>query len=276
MKQTNRDKPSSVPTGKTRPAWHKLAAMIFWIPLLSAGLIVIYTANSAFALETSSRHSSDPHYAEKEFFDLHICNWPDRPHFIMAVFSTTRLDQIKDVVILQPNGQALGQLDLKKHRVIKKKGRLEKRVVLNQLDLPAEAVSGWYRARIRYLSDRVVEAKDYVVIATMDLPDNLSPADGAEKVPPNTRLRWDVIPGAKHYRVFIRDMWNDGKLIHTSKLLDKPVTTLPTGLLKPEGWYSWRVHARDVNEHALLGDFNHGSLGADTEFSVASGSAQKN
>ncbi|MDH4190905.1 MAG: hypothetical protein OEW21_11950 [Betaproteobacteria bacterium] len=40
-------------------------------------------------------------------------------------------------------------------------------------------------------------------------------------------------------------------------------------MLQKDGYCAWRVHARDVNEHVLFGDFNHGSLGPQMKFSVA-------
>ena len=69
--------------------------------------------------------------------------------------------------------------------------------------------------------------------------------------------------------MFIRDIWNDGELIHSSKLLDRPEVVLPEGLLEPGGYYSWIVHARNTNEDVKTGDFNHGSLNKPATFSIA-------
>jgi hypothetical protein len=63
-------------------------------------------------------------------------------------------------------------------------------------------------------------------------------------------------------------MWEDSKIIHTSKLLNKPEFEMPKNLLQPGGWYKWRVHGRDVNENVILGDFNHGSLSGEFSFTV--------
>ena len=68
--------------------------------------------------------------------------------------------------------------------------------------------------------------------------------------------------------MFIRDQWNDDKLIYTSKLLTKAELQLPPGLIEDGGYYSWLVHARDINEDITLGDFNSGSLSAPVTFSV--------
>lgn len=40
-------------------------------------------------------------------------------------------------------------------------------------------------------------------------------------------------------------------------------------LLRRGGSYTWRVHARDVNEDKDLGDFNLGAMGPVLSFSVA-------
>ena len=111
------------------------------------------------------------------------------------------------------------------------------------------------------------EALDYVILHQLAIADQLNPAPGAEAIPLPDKLSWGKVPGAKHYQVFIRDLWKE-KDIYTSELLDKPELLLPKGLLKAGGYYAWRVHARDVNEHALLGDFNNGSLTSHVTFSI--------
>jgi len=45
--------------------------------------------------------------------------------------------------------------------------------------------------------------------------------------------------------------------------------TLPKDLIESGGLYSWRIHARDINEDIKLGDFNHGSLSPKLTFSVS-------
>lgn len=115
---------------------------------------------------------------------------------------------------------------------------------------------------------RTFRGEDFVVMREMNRASNLKPKPGADEVPMPKQLSWDAIPGAKHYLVFIKDMW-EGKLIHSSKLLSKPFLDIPKDLLKPGGYYSWQIHARDVNENVILGDFNHGSLTAPMEFTIA-------
>lgn len=68
--------------------------------------------------------------------------------------------------------------------------------------------------------------------------------------------------------MFIRDLWDDERLIYTSKLLTTAELVLPENLLQPGGYYSWIIHARDVNEDVRLGDFNRGSMSRPATFSV--------
>jgi len=105
----------------------------------------------------------------------------------------------------------------------------------------------------------IYKAKDFVYIISMGLAKNVVPADGSKNIAVPKRLSWDPVPGAKYYKVFVWDLWGDGAPIFDSGLLQEPHVALPMGLIKWNGWYQWSVHARDVNEHVLLGDFNHGS-----------------
>ena len=72
-----------------------------------------------------------------------------------------------------------------------------------------------------------------------------------------------------YYQVFIRDVWDESKLIYTSRLLRKTELDVPAGLLEPDGLYSWKIHARDTNEDVLLGDFNKGSMSRVATFSTS-------
>ena len=81
-------------------------------------------------------------------------------------------------------------------------------------------------------------------------------------------LTWNRVEGAGYYEVFIRDLWDDNRLIYTSKLLNEPRLELPAGLIRPGGLYSWLVHARDIDRDIRLGDFNRGSMSRPVTFSV--------
>jgi hypothetical protein len=80
-------------------------------------------------------------------------------------------------------------------------------------------------------------------------------------------LRWNPIPGAKYYQVFLRDEWA-GTEATASGLLTEPRFVPPKGLLHAGDIYEWRIHARDSDGTVLLGDFNHGSLSREMSFTV--------
>ena len=238
------------------------------VALIATGTWLVSLCGCAFAADEISR-AADPHYTTAGFFDIHVCNWPDRPLFYMALFSTTQFEELGAVEVDDPDGRELGKLDLTKYRVVLNKGKPEKRVFISQLPIPADAPNGWYQARITLRDGKTVIGKDYVVIATMPQPDGFNPADKVEIPDVPEQLSWNPVPGAKFYQVTIKDAWADGKLIHTSKLLSEPRLVLPLGMLQRGGSCSWRVHARDINEDVNLGDFNYGTLGRELEFSIA-------
>lgn len=209
----------------------------------------------------------DLHYTEAGFFDIHVCNWPNRPLFFMALFSTEHFKQIKRIEVYQPDGQFLTELDLERYRILKPKNKPEKRVFIKQVDVPAEAGDGIYSARISLQNGKIYSARDYVILSEMQQASGQIPADEAVVEVPE-QLSWDPVPGAVTYQVFIRDLWNEEKLLLTSELLKKPLLRLPPELLEKGGYYSWIVHARDLDAHILLGDFNHGSLNKPATFSV--------
>jgi hypothetical protein len=213
--------------------------------------------------------NNDPHYTDAGFFDIHVCNWPQQPLFFLTLFSTYHFDKLARVEVYDSKGKYIGDIPLTRFRLIEQKGKPEKRAFLTQIPMPADSPEGWYTARAFMKDGSEIIAKDYVVIESMRIVDQPLPQDHSEGIAAPGRLRWNKIPGATYYQVFIRDMWEDGKTILHSKLLDKPELVVPKGLLKPGGWYKWRVHARDVNGNTLLGDFNHGSLSRNFEFSVA-------
>lgn len=210
----------------------------------------------------------DRHYNEAGFFDIHVCNWPDQPLFFMPLFSTARFNEVQSVEVLTPNGELLTELDLGRYRTIKDDKNPDKRVFIKQLDAPPAAVDGWYSARVKLAGGKEYVAQDYVIVHTLPQAGGQQPANEAEVDEVPTKLSWDPVPGAGFYQVFIRDLWNDGALIHTSKLLTRPELEVPPGLLQSGGYYSWIIHARDTNSHILLGDFNHGSLNKPATFLI--------
>ena len=216
----------------------------------------------------------DPHYTDIGFFDIHVCNWPNRPLFFLSIFSTTSFDKIKKIEIQGINGELIGELNLEKYRLLyledknNKKKKIEKRVFMANQEIPAGSKNGWYQTVITTTDNKQYLAKDYVVLHEMQRATGVNPAPGVEDVPLMKELTWDPIPGAKHYKVFVWDKWEE-KLIIESAVLNEAKLTLPKNLLQAGGLYAWRIHARDVNENILLGDFNHGSLTEKMTFSIA-------
>jgi hypothetical protein len=232
-------------------------------------IVLVAMLNLAAMNTAQADIQKDTHYSDVGFFDIHVCNWPDRQLFFMPLFSTTRYDDIEKIDVMDPDGRPLVQLDLSRYRVIKQKNRKEKHAFINQLEVPEASKDGWYTARITLSNGDVHTASDYVRISALGRAGGHRPGHNEETAGPPAELRWDPVPGAGFYQVFIRDQWDDDRLIHTSKLLSEPVLTLPPGLVESGGMYSWIIHSRDVNEDPLLGDFNQGSLSKPVAFSVS-------
>ncbi len=240
---------------------------------IAAAVVLLLLSSAAKGTETTSQpagtlHSNDPHYTEAGFFDIHVCNWPDRELFFMPLFSTIHYREITDIKIQRPDGKMLTSLNLKRFKLLKQKNKPEKHVFMRQMDVPEDAVDGWYSATISLANGTQVIAKDYVIISRLPRASDMNPPDGAEQIPIPKKLTWSGTEKG-YYQVFIRDVWNDSKLIYTSKLLNKPELEIPSDLLQPDGLYSWQIHARDVNEDVLLGDFNKGSLSLIAIFSTS-------
>ena len=213
----------------------------------------------------------DKHYNKIGFFDIHVCNWPDQPLFLMPLVSTAHYKDIEKVDVFYPDGRQLAELDLSRFRTIEPKNGPKKQVFINQLGLPDDAVEGWYSARIKLKNGETHTASDYVVPSKLGRAGGHKPGHEETVPSPPEKLTWDRVPGANYYQVFIRDQWEDNKLVYSSKLLDKPELPLPPGLIEDGGYYAWLVHARDINEDIILGDFNSGSLSRQVTFTVDSG-----
>lgn len=210
----------------------------------------------------------DPHRNELGFFDMHICNWADRPLFFKSLFSTTKFNDIEVMTVYSPDGEKVTELDMSKFIHLKRKGKPEKKVFLTDSDLPADSKAGWYTIKVKTKDGKEYSAKDYVVMNRLSRASVLSPADEAEDIEIPKELKWKPVPGATHYKVFMRDGYETTQILN-SKLLKEPRIKLKPGLLKPGGYYLWKVHARDVNENIILGDFNSGSVNKWMEFTVA-------
>ena len=267
-------KPVKIPTNRRLRNMGYITASQLQLTAFTAGASLLFCVLTATASETSipaatSSKDEDPHYTPAGFFDLHVCNWPDRKLFFMPLFSTTRYNEIDKIDVQYPDGQIITSLDLDNFMAVKRKNKPEKRVFMSQVNVPEGAVDGWYLVTVTLSDGTQITAKDYVIISSLDRVSEFNPPDGAEDVPVPKKLSWTPVKDANHYQVFIRDKWNEDKLIHSSKVLDKPEFVVPAGLLEPDGLYSWKVHARDINEDPVLGDFNKGSMSRAATFSTS-------
>lgn len=229
-------------------------------------LLLIFSSGIYGAEKIISR---DPHRVESGFFDIHICNWPDRPPFFLTLFGTEQYKNITSIEVYSPDNKKVGELDLSKFSITKKKNKPERHVFLTQLKIPEKIIDGWYSAKINFKNKPPQTAHDFIIHQTIRRASAHLPKNNAEDIKPPKTLSWSAIAGATLYKVFIKDMWDSGKIIHSSKLSKKNSYEIPKNVIQPGGYYAWRVHARDLNEHIQLGDFNAGSLSPWVEFSVA-------
>lgn len=230
-----------------------------WFFLLAAAYLASGPVHAA--------NEGDPHYTPAGFFDIHVCNWPEKPRFLMALFSTPRYDEVAGVAVFAADGKHVGDLDLARFRAFKSPSGLAKRAFIAHFDLPENALDGWYRAEITLKDGSRSTAQDYVIHHFMAHPTGTQPAPGAHDVPASTEFSWNPIPGAKFYEVFLRDEWS-GTAATASGALTGPRFVPPQGVLQSGGVYVWRIHARDSDGNVLLGDFNHGSLSPEMRFTV--------
>lgn len=229
-------------------------------------LISLLTYNNAAAIE-STEFDEDPHYNSVGFFDMHICNWPDRPHFFKVLFSSDKFKQIESMRVSTPENQPLVTLDHSKFRIIKRNNKPDKRVYMLDIDVPQHASTGWYTIDVTTDSGEIFQAKDYVIMSKLQRVSQMQPSGDETIENAALTLKWIPVAGSQYYQIYLRDEWT-GKLIYSSKLLDTPYITIPEGKIQQGGYYSWSVHARDTNEHVLLGDFHMGSISKKAFFTV--------
>lgn len=217
----------------------------------------------------SEAPAEDPHQTASGFFDIHVCNWPDRPPFYMALYITEHIEDIKSVIITNANGKKIGELDPARYKIRKHKEKRGQKVIIDQIPIPDDSVDGWFVAEVHLKNGERHVARDMVLHRLLQLVSGNYPPPGAENIPMPRMLHWHDVDGAYWYKVFIRDMWNDEKLIYSSKLLPFPEHELPDGVLEPGGYYSWKVHSRDTKKDIELGEFNSGSQSRWIQFTVA-------
>lgn len=238
------------------------------IQTITVFFIIIFTIFIIPGLAYSDSAKKSPHYTKVGFFDIHVCNWPGRDLFFMSLFSTTQFGDIKSIEVFYPDGKLLSNLDKSRYKLIEKKGKPEKRVFISQSDIGDNATNGWYTAKITMNDGNIHHSRDYVELSKLPVVSNTQPVDSDSPVPMINSLSWQPVSDDAYYMVFIRDVWDDQKLIYTSKISKRNSIKIPEGLLAAGGNYRWIVHARNVNEHKLYGDFNHGSISRSMEFSI--------
>lgn len=164
--------------------------------------------------------SDDPHKAPLGYWDIHVCNWPDRPPFYLTIFKTEHYDQLQSIEVFTPDGKSVGFFEMEKFLDFQRNGKQPLRVLLTHMLLPPEEPEGWFTAIITGKDGRRYLVKDYLVMNIMARAENQEPPHESEVEVP-WELNWSPVPGAKHYRVWIRDLWDNGKQIYRSGLLNE-------------------------------------------------------
>lgn len=232
------------------------------LPLIALGLF------SSSRADESPEMSHDPHYNEIGFFDVHLCNWPDRPQFFKILFSSEQFQKIESMTVYTPDKKILTSLDKSKFRILQRENKPEKRVFISDMDVPQQASTGWYSIDVKTRSGANHHAEDYVIMSRLEKISVMRPAADAGSQSLPITLSWQAVTGAQYYQIFVRDEWS-GDMVFSSELLNTTEIRIPDGKLEAGGYYSWSVHARDTNEHVLLGDFHMGSMSNKAFFSIA-------
>lgn len=231
--------------------------------------IISLTLLTFSSVQSSTELNNDPHYSELGFFDIHICNWPDWTIFFKILFSSEKFSEIESMDVYTPQNTLLTQLDKSKFRILKRKNKPDKHVYISDVNVPANATTGWYTITVKTHNGKKYYAKDYIVMNGINRISEMQPANNEtiKHIFPVT-LKWKPVTGARYYQVYVRDEWTQNSVFE-SKLLTNTEITIPNNKLETGGYYSWRVHARDTNEHVLLGDFNMGSMSKHAFFTIA-------
>ena len=229
--------------------------------------IILLPATSALA-EEAPVLDQDPHKNKIGFFDIHICNWPERQRFFKILFSTEKYNDVAEMEVFDPSGASLAVLEKSRFKKLVRKNKPEKRVFIVDLDMPDSVTTGWYSIKVKTTDGKEYLARDYVPLSRINRVTDMTPSSEDSSFPLPITLAWSKVPGAGFYKVFIRDEWT-GELVFKTKLISENELKIPDSKLQPGGYYSWVVHARDINEHILLGDFHMGSMSKKSFFTVA-------
>lgn len=227
-------------------------------------LVVIFAAACA---EGERPPATDPHYTKAGYFDMHVCNWPDRPLFFVALLTTKQHRDIAEVAVMRPDGVSLGNIDLSRSEPLAGDGDVELRTFKTHIQIPPGSPDGWYMARIRLKNGSEFLARDYVNVRAMP-PVTITTPLGDDTPMQQRKVAWRPLPQTAYYRVIIKDPFQDKKIVYKSDLLTEPQFTIPPGILEKNGAYILRIHARNASGDPKWGDFNHGSMNAEVAFTA--------
>ncbi len=238
--------------------------------IVSVSILFTLFSQQAFS---NNQASKDLHKDALGFFDIHYCNWPDRKPFLMLVYATHNYKNIDSIKVFTPEDTEL--VVIKKNtyrylpsRTVKGKKIPDKKVFITQIPVTDNFTNGAYTAITTTVNGQKHQYNDevnmdYIVAsARMNVP-----IDKATDISLTPTLKWEPVANAKHYQIFVKDNWT-GKNVYTSKTLNQTQFTLPKEILKTDGWYAWKVHAKDMDETIKYGDFNAGSLSETLTFTT--------
>jgi len=227
----------------------------------------LFMINALYADEAAVLNK-DPHYNSLGFFDIHICNWPQRTNYFKVLFNTDKYQYIDSMSVYTPEDKLLVTLDKTQFKTLKRKYRPDKRIYLVDIDVPEFATTGWYKIDVKTKNGKSFQAKDYVVMSRLERVTEMTPSGVDAEVSLPVTLQWKTVPGAYYFQVCVRDAWSD-ELLYSSNVIETNAIRIPENILDAGGYYYWSVSARDVNGHILLGDFHMGSMSEKAYFNVA-------
>ncbi len=245
---------------------------INYLSIISILSILLCTFPSQQAFSNNQIHK-DWHKDELGFFDIHYCNWPDQKPFLMLVYATHHYKNLDSIKVLTPEGRKLGEINKSTYRylpakTVKGENIPDKKVFITHIPFTKNMTKGTFTAVVTTNSGQRHQYKDEVnmdyIVATAKIN---YPADKATDIPLAPTLKWDTVENAKYYQFFIKDNWS-GENVYASKTLNQTQFTLPKDILKKDGWYAWKVHAKDMDETIKYGDFNAGSLSETITFTT--------
>ncbi len=242
------------------------------IKCLAISTVLVCTLPSQQAFASNQIHK-DWHKDELGFFDIHYCNWPDRTPFLMLVYATHHYNNLDSIKVLTPEDSELGEINQNTYRylaakTVNGKNIADKKVFITQIPFTKNLTKGTFKAVVTTHSGQIHQYKDEVNVDYIIASAKINyPVDKATEITLTPTLKWQPVDQAKYYQIFIKDNWT-GEKVYASKTLNQTQFTLPKEILKKDGWYAWKVHAKDMDETIQYGDFNAGSLSETITFTT--------